>query len=167
MFDKDIVITGKHAAYLKFLAKKTSELKKGALNIEVFNRYIDVYMAGAVIGAIKNRKEDAESGKEESARIFAEAVIREQAHLKMIYRLVLLTDDPSLPEETRIDHAFRYDSDPEKVASGMDILNAYARGGISWLYEKFTDGATTQEDYLERISQIAAEFQEDYFTSES
>lgn len=167
MFDKDIVITGRHATYLKFLAKKASELKKDALSIEIFNRYIDVYMAGAVIGAIKNKKEDAETSKDESARIFAEAVIREQASLKMIYRLVLLTDNPALSEEERIDGAFRYDSIPDRVASGMEIFNAYARGGISWLYEKFTDGATTQEDHLERISQIVAEFQEDYLTNES
>lgn len=167
MFDKDIVITGKHATYLKFLAKKASELKKDALSIEIFNRYIDVYMAGAVIGAIKNRKEEAETSRDESARIFAEAVIREQANLKMIYRLILLTDDPSLSEEERIDGAFRNDSKPDKVASGMEIFHAYACGGISWLYEKFTDGATTREDYLERLSQIVAEFQEDYFTNES
>ena len=28
MFEKDIKITGKHAAYIKFLSKKTAELKK-------------------------------------------------------------------------------------------------------------------------------------------
>lgn len=166
MFDKDIVVTGKHAAYIKFLAKKASELKKDAYSIEIFNRYIDVYMAGAVIGAIKNRKEDAETRKDESAKIFAEVVIREQANLKMIYRLVLLTDHPSLPEEERIDDAFRYDTNPDKVASGMEVFNAYARGGISWLYEKFSDGAMVREDYLERLSQIVEEFQGDYFTNE-
>ena len=45
MFDNDIKITGKHASYLKFLTKKSTELKKDAKSAEIFKRYIDVYMA--------------------------------------------------------------------------------------------------------------------------
>lgn len=45
MFEGDYTIYGKHATYMKYL-KET----------KVFNRYIDVYMAGAVLGALYEKR---------------------------------------------------------------------------------------------------------------
>lgn len=164
MFDNDIKITGKHASYLKFLAKKSTELKKDAKSAEIFKRYIDVYMAGIIVGAVKNMKSDVDNSIDESANILASAVIGEQNNLKFLYRLVLLTDNPSsTPVEERIDNAFRYDGDAAKVKEGMAILNSYARGGIEWLYEKFNDGVTTQEDYYRIVYELIKEYSEDYY----
>ena len=163
MFDNDIKITGKHASLLKFLAKKSTELKKDAKSAEIFKRYIDVYMAGIIVGAVKNMKSDVDNSIDESANILASAVIGEQNNLKFLYRLVLLTDNPSsTPVEERIDNAFRYDGDAAKVKEGMAILNSYARGGIEWLYEKFNDGVTTQEDYYRIVYELIKEYSEDY-----
>ncbi len=164
MFDNDIKITGKHASYLKFLAKKSTELKKDAKSAEIFKRYIDVYMAGIIVGAVKNRKSDIDNSIDDSANILASAVIGEQDRLKFLYRLVLLTDNPSSTSvEDRIDNAFRYDGDAAKLKEGMAILNSYARGGIEWLYEKFNDGVTTQEDYYRIVYELTKEYSEDYF----
>lgn len=163
MFDNDIKITGKHASLLKFLAKKSTELKKDAKSAEIFKRYIDVYMAGIIVGAVKNMKSDVDNSIDESANILASAVIGEQNNLKFLYRLVLLTDNPSSTSvEERIDNAFRYDGDAAKVKEGMAILNSYARGGIEWLYEKFNDGVTTQEDYYRIVYELIKEYSEDY-----
>ena len=163
MFDNDIKITGKHASYLKFLAKKSTELKKDAKSAEIFKRYIDVYMAGIIVGAVKNRKSDIDNSIDDSANILASAVIGEQDRLKFLYRLVLLTDNPSSTSvEDRIDNAFRYDGDAAKLKEGMAILNSYARGGIEWLYEKFNDGVTTQEDYYRIVYELIKEYCEDY-----
>ncbi len=164
MFDNDIKITGKHAGFLKFLAKKSTELKKDAKSAEIFKRYIDVYMAGIIVGAVKNRKSDVDNSIDDSANILASAVIGEQNRLKFLYRLVLLTDNPSSTSvEDRIDNAFRYDGDAAKVKEGMAILNSYARGGIEWLYEKFNDGVTTQEDYYRIVYELTKEYSEDYY----
>ncbi len=163
MFDNDIKITGKHANYLKFLTKKSTELKKDAKSAEIFKRYIDVYMAGIIVGAVKNRKADTDNSIDDSANLLASAVIGEQDRLKFLYRLVMLIDDPSLSVEDRIDNAFRYDGDVAKVKDGMAIINSYARGGIEWLYEKFNDGVTTQEDYYRIVYELTKEYCEDYF----
>ena len=164
MFDNDIKITGKHAGFLKFLAKKSTELKKDAKSAEIFKRYIDVYMAGIIVGAVKNRKSDVDNSIDDSANILASAVIGEQNRLKFLYRLVLLTDNPSSTSvEDRIDNAFRYDGDAAKLKEGMAILNSYARGGIEWLYEKFNDGVTTQEDYYRIVYELTKEYSEDYY----
>lgn len=162
MFDNDIKITGKHASYIKFLAQKTTALNKDALSAGIFKRYIDVYMAGAIIGAVKNRKVEADNSVDDSANILAAAVIGEQAKLKFLYRIVMLTDDTMLTPDVRIDKAFRYDGDAEKVKEGMAIFNSYARGGIEWLYENITDGALSQEDYVRRLVEIVTEYNDDY-----
>lgn len=162
MFDNDIKITGKHASYIKFLAQKTTALNKDAVSAGIFKCYIDVYMAGVIIGAVKNRKAEVDNSIDDSANILAAVVINEQAKLKFLYRIVMLTDDTTLTPDVRIDKAFRYDSDAEKVKEGMAIFNSYARGGIEWLYENITDGAISQEDYIRRLQEIISEYDEDY-----
>lgn len=168
MFDNDIRVVGKHATYIKFLSKKTAELKKDFAGAEIFRRYIDVYMAGAIIGLVKNRKAEVDNTPNgDTAMILAAAVVSEQAQLKFLYRLIMLLDNPSLSADDRVDLAFRYDAEPEKVKENMAVFNSYVRGGIEWLYEKFTDGATTKDDYLAKIREIVSEFKEDYYSDET
>ncbi len=165
MFDSDIKVIGKHATYIKFLSKKTTELNKEFVGAEVFRRYIDVYIAGAILGILKKRKADIDNAPNgDSAMIFAAAVINEQSNLKFLYRMILLLDDTSLSNDDRVDLAFRNDTDSEKLKAGMEVFNSYARGGIEWLYEKFTDGATTKEDYLQKIAEIVRDFDEFFNT---
>lgn len=45
MFENDITIYGKHATKLKYLKEELS----------VFPRYYDVYMAGAIVGALNGK----------------------------------------------------------------------------------------------------------------
>ena len=166
MFEGDIKMTGTHASYIKFLASKSNQLNKDALTAGVFKRYIDVYIAGAIIGMVKKLKSNANTENDDSANILADAVIREQTKLKMLYRIAMLIDNPVLSEDERIDLAFRYDTDDDK--QGLDIFNAYARGGIEWLYQEITsNNASTNEDYLERLTVMVKEFSEDYLENES
>ena len=163
MFEGDIKITGTHATFIKFLAVKSGQLNKDAVCAGIFKRYIDVYIVGAIIGMVKKLKSNANTENDDSANILADAVIREQTKLKMLYRIAMLIDNPVLSEDERIDLAFRYDTDDEKVKQGMDVFNAYARGGIEWLYQEITsNNASTNEDYLERLTVLVKEFSEDY-----
>ena len=165
MFDSDIKIVGKHATYIKFLSKKTTELNKDFAGAEIFRRYIDVYIAGAMLGILKKRKSEVDNAPNgDTAMIFASAVINEQSNLKFLYRMILLLDDAALSNDDRVDLAFRNDTNNEKLKAGMEVFNSYARGGIEWFYEKFTDGATTKEDYLQKIAEIVRDFEEIYNT---
>ena len=69
MFDNDIRITGTHAAYIKFLAAKSSQLNKDAVCAGIFKRYVDVYIAGAIIGMVKKLKVTANTDNDEIANI--------------------------------------------------------------------------------------------------
>lgn len=164
MFDGDIKLTGTHASYIKFLASKSNQLNKDFACAGIFKRYIDVYIAGAIIGMVKKLKANVNTENDDNASILADAVIREQTKLKMLYRIAMLIDNSTISENERIDLAFRYDTDEEKVKQGMDIFNSYVRGGVEWLYGEITaNNASTFEDYLERITVIVKEFSEDYF----
>ena len=136
MFEGDIKITGTHATFIKFLAVKSGQLNKDAVCAGIFKRYIDVYIAGAIIGMVKKLKSNANTENDDSANILADAVIREQTKLKMLYRIAI---------------------------QGMEVFNAYARGGIEWLYRELTaNNASTTEDFLERVTVMVKEFSEDY-----
>ena len=43
----------------------------------------------------------------------------------------------------------------------MALFHSYVLGGIEVLYEKYTDGCTTQDDYLERIYTLMTDFKEE------
>ena len=58
MFENDYTINGKHATYLKFLAKKNTKDDNDSDNptaARLFDRYIDVYMNAAVWGLLYSR----------------------------------------------------------------------------------------------------------------
>src|SRR5690625_955860 len=88
MFDKDIIITGKHANYIRFLSPRKKP------NERIFDRYIDVYMNAAIIGFIYGEKEDRDKSdehiNEQPATIFLEAVSKERTNLLFIYRTIML-----------------------------------------------------------------------------
>lgn len=64
--------------------------------------------------------------------------------------------------DEKIDRAFRYDEHPEKLAKNLELFHQYMRGGIEWLYEHFTDGTTTKEDYLEKVYEVVSLYKEDF-----
>ena len=109
MFENDYMINGKHATYLKFLAKK-------------------------------NARDDDSPDNPTAAKIF------------------------ELTSEERVDRAFRYDSLPEKAEEfkqSMELFNDYVRGGIEVMYEQFTDGCQTQDDYLNKTYEVMTTFKEE------
>ena len=158
MFDSNMDIVGKHATYLKFISKKAGELNKDAKIAPIFNRYLDVYMAAAIIGAVKNIRANKDTTSSDSAKLLAEQVIKENKRLKLLYRMVLVTDTSSgMNEEERVDFVFRSTKN-EDIAKGMAIFESYVRGGIEWLYETITDGATSEDQYLENLYKLINEY---------
>jgi len=159
MFENDYTLVGKHATYVKYLA---SEVKINGSTL--FERYIDVYMNAAVFGLLYNRTAQRDSSNDR-ARIYADAFATCRNDCTFLYRLVMLLEQTtSVSPDERIDRAFRHDADDkakDKLEANMSLFHSYILGGIEVLYEKYTDGCTTQEDYMERIYSLMRDFQDE------
>ena len=167
MFENDYTLYGKHATYIKVLAAKNAkdENESTIASAGIFERYIDVYMNGAVWGLLYSKTAKKDSSSSDRARIYADAFATERENCVFLYRLVMLLDKASdITSEERVDRAFRYDSQPEKAQefkNNMELFNDYVRGGIELMYEHFTDGCTTREDYLNKIYEVMSTFKKE------
>ena len=145
MFTGDIYIRGKYATYLKYLSQKTEKNDHKEKVAGIFERMIDVYMTAAIVGLNFGLRKDDENTGSDTAKLFADVVNREQDNLISIFRIVMLVDNSTgLSADEKIKRAFKTPDAPEN----MKLFNAYVRGGVEWLYEQFTSGATTKEEYL-------------------
>ena len=112
MFENDYTINGKHATYLKFLAKKNSRDDDSPDNpkaARLFERYIDVYMNAAVFGLLYSRTAKRDTTSDDRARVYADAFSTERENCVFLYRMVMLLDKTTeLTPEERVDRAFRY-----------------------------------------------------------
>ena len=119
MFENDYTINGKHATYLKFLAKKNARDDTDPDNpaaARLFERYIDVYMNAAVWGLLYSRTAKRDTASDDRARVYADAFANERDNCVFLYRMVMLLDKTTeLTPEERVDRAFRYDTQPEKA----------------------------------------------------
>lgn len=155
MFENDYAITGKHATYLKHLVN----------DIKIFDRYIDVYMNGAIFGLLYGRSKEKDNSSTDRANILAAVFSKERNNCVFLYRLAMLLDEETkLKPEDRIDRAFRDDAkekNDEKMVLNMNIFHNYIRGGIEVLYENYSEGCSTQDDYLDRIYELMCSFKEE------
>ena len=155
MFTGDILIKGKYATYLKYLSQKTEKNDHKEKVAGVLERHIDVYMTAAVVGLTYGLRNEEDSGNPETVKMHADAVINEQENLISIFRMVMLVDNSeNLTADEKINRAFKEPDTPEN----MKLFNSYVRGGLEWLYEQFTSGATTRDEYLAKIYEIVDNF---------
>lgn len=168
MFENDYTIYGKHATFLKFLAKKNSREDQSPDNpsaARIFERYIDVYMNAAVFGLLYSRTAKRDAASSDRARIYADAFAKERENCIFLYRMVMLLDKTvELAPEERINRAFRYDVQPEKEEEfqhSLELFHDYVRGGIEAMYEQFTDGCQTRDDYLDKSYEIMTTFKKE------
>ena len=164
LFENDYTINGEHATRLKFLAKKNTRDDNESDDpqaAKIFERYIDVYMNAAVWGIRYRHKADIRPSNDR-ARIYADAFNRERENCIFLYRLVMLLDDSkNLTTIERVDRAFRYDTLPDKaeeLKKNLELFHYYVRGGIDKMYEQFTEGCQSREDYLEKTFNVMTEF---------
>lgn len=152
MFDRDYLLKGKHATYTKYLRDTA----------RVFNRYIDVYMVGSIVGLLHGRTANRDSSSTDTAMMFAAVFIEEKETCQLLYRLIMLLDTTTgLAPEQRLDRAFREDSDEEALKRNMALFNSFVLGGIEVLYEKFSTNCTTSDDYLNMIFSYVDNFKND------
>lgn len=147
MFDNNILIKGKHATYVKFLSEKTKQLGEGTMKngAGVFKRFVDVLLIAPLFGVMKNMRSEEDKTSDDKANILAEQIIKEKQNLIDVFNLVMLCDKSQnkTPDE-KVNWIWR-------EHGSFDLFMQYVRGGIEYLYEYFTDGATLKEDYYEKI----------------
>lgn len=154
MFSSDIYVRGKYASWLKFLSEKTEKNDKSEKVAGVFKRDIDVYLTAAVIGLNFGLRREADNNSDK-AKIHVDTVLKEQNNLMFIFRIAMLVDNSTgLNADEKINRAFKSPDTPENI----ELFNSYVRGGIEWLYEQFTEGTTTKDDYLAKIYEIVNSF---------
>lgn len=154
LFENTITITGKHATYIKFLVNEA----------EIFDKYIDVYLCGAVVGYLYKVKAQRDNTSTDRGRIEADALATHKQDCMFLYRLITLLDSSGLDSEEQVNRAFRYDSDIEKeetVKECMENFNAYVRGGIERMYRDFTAGCINKDDYVRNSLLIAKNFKDE------
>lgn len=155
MFTRDYRLVGRHATYVKFLNAYTRNLDKDAKVAGIFAIAVDVYMIAPLIGAAYNLRAPIDTESDDSLNILASQIVPRQAQFDIVYRLVMLSEkSANLTADERIERAFKDDEIPEKANANMELFHEYMRGGVEWLYEHVSDGATTQEDYLEKVKEI-------------
>lgn len=154
IFDKNIIIVGKHSSYIDMLKEKG-----------FFKRHLDAYINAAIVGFQYNRigVEDnkSEPYKDKRTQIHTEQLIGESATLEFIYRLIMLLDKKdALPIEDRISRAFREDSIEEintKHQENMALFKSYVLGGIEVLYEKIIEKGATDQDLMKNAYEFVKE----------
>ena len=128
LFESDILLRGKHSVYVKFLVN----------DAKIFDKYIDVYLCGAVVGYLYNVKSPRDNSIQDTGKIYADTVSKHKQECMFLYRLITLLDGAKTDEKECINRAFRYDTDDGKTEETKECLerfNAYARGGIEKLYD--------------------------------
>lgn len=149
MFEGDYTIYGKHATYIKYLVN----------DAKAFKRYIDVYMAGAAMGVLHDRRATQDDSTDR-ARIYSDAFNTEHVKCNELFKNVILNDTfRTWSDEERVNICFRYrDKMDENAVSpitleevdimkeALDLFNEYVMGGIELLYESFSSSATISID---------------------
>lgn len=152
IFDKTIVIKGKHGAY-------ANALKENGF----FPRIIDVYTNAAIIGFIHNRKGTKDNDSEfknVETKINFEQVNNELAHFILTYRLILLLDNQKeLDLDSRINRAFKDDSleNQENHIANFKVFNSYVLGGIEILYENILADGAIDRDFIKNAYRFMKE----------
>ncbi len=145
MFDNDYLLVGKHASYLKFLAKKSTPNDAG--NSGIFARYIDVYINAAVFGLLFYRTAKLDTLSNDRALITAADFAEEKENCIFIFRTVILLDKTlHLSSEEKINRAFI--SSPAQ--SDFELFNSYIRGGLEVLHELFN----SEDDHLFKTYEV-------------
>ena len=153
LFESDITFTGKHATYIKFLKDDAG----------IFATLMDAFLTAVVLG-FKHGEREPREPETDRARIMAEVVMKKRADCLFLYHMITLLDDVGITAEERFERAFRYEAmmdHVEDVKDSLERFHAYARGGISYMYNTLTEGCTSPEDYINKSFQFAKDYQEE------
>jgi len=138
---KNVLFYNDTANKMNFLKDKTN----------LFNRFLDIYIAGGVVGMLFNKK-GKNSVSKNKATIMADQISTESMRIKYLSSLAFIIDNNDLNEEILLKEAFsdwfseNYEEDLNN--NKYKLFRSYAIGGIDVLYEEIVGEATDEESYL-------------------
>ena len=167
MFDKQYRFKGRHAVRVDQLTSAFDTVSKAKL----FDRNVDVYTNAPLVGFLYGRLADPddeknpENGQVYNQNVMGDRVIYSQEELMFNFRLIMLLDAAYEPDkEARINEAFRHmGEDP----ADEERFDSYVRGGVDVLYEKLSEGANSPDDFVTKLFEFLAEFDERFNSSVS
>ena len=157
LFRKQYRFYGRHALRVIELTKEIDSKAK----LQVFQSAIDVYKAAPLVGYMYQRREPIDRTKDESGKVADKSIFPDQMFdasqaLKMDLRMIMLLDKEYEPdEEKRLEKALRKLGNDEV---DLERFEEYVRGGVDILYEKLIEGATTPEEYVIKMYEFMADF---------
>lgn len=153
MFDKDIIIHGRHATRMKKLSATFDEDGNS-----FFVRNIDVYMVAPVIGLFYEQKSVRDRADNDTANILLSQISKELVNMQFVYRLILMSDKKYEPDlEERVNKAFRFFGTPEAEAD-EELFNQYVLGGIDKIYEMLIEPNKGTQDFLVNLYNFMEDF---------
>lgn len=160
MFNKEYVITGKHAEYLMGLSKDKSIMEKVDTGNNVFKMSYQVILLSALVGVMNNKKADKDTNKEiDSRRVSRETVMGNQDDFKYVFQMVMLANPEIEDSKIKVDLAFKSESDEKLETEAMEIFDAYVRGGLEILYDKFFKNLGSKSNKFEAMKDFIKEMQ--------
>jgi len=156
LFDRQIIIKGKHAIYMDKLAKRNEPER-------VFNRLVDVYMLAPIVGYIYGKEEEEDNEIKEKRTIFTDVLNTERKNLKFIYQtLTLLIDSENISSEERMERAFKdqyYQEENNRHNENQDRFNRFLLGGITYLHDRIIKDSLSYHEQLDRYHDFVKDFQ--------
>ena len=134
LFENEIEFNGKYATMVRYLRD----------DVKIFTTFREAYVISAIVGYL-NKKSISNDNDEkvQPASIFPNELNKRKQDLRLIYRIVMLTEDnPNYSIEDYMNRAFRDDAENEnldKIKNNMATFNSYVCNGLEYLYNKFKD----------------------------
>lgn len=154
MFEKNILIKGKHATYMKALvANVDSNVGTG-----IFKRNLDVYLMAPIVGRLYGRKALPDDSND-STSIHTEQLLAETDELEANFRTIILLEDRDVVDiNKRVEQSFKYDRDVEKRKPYDEIMEQYILGGIEVMYEKILEDANDTDKVIMNLFEFVMDF---------
>ena len=162
MFNKQYRFRGRHALRVDAL----TSVFEGNSKAKLFDRNVDVYAKAPLVGFLYGRTAEPddtrnpETNEVYNQNVMGDRVIYSQEELMFNFRMIMLLDKAYEPnDDARIDKAFRHMGENPADEARFD---SYVRGGVDVLYEKLIQGATSPDQYVEKLCDFVEEFQEKF-----
>ena len=163
MLTQKVVFYGNTANKIRLLKDDTN----------LFERMIDVYITGGVIGMLFDKKGE-EKRSENKATIFPNQISKESMRIKYLASLAFLIENKNddLDEDQLLNKTFadwfankKYDNLGEE--NKYKLFKSYAIGGIDLLYNKIIGDSTGKDSYLRNYYDFIKEIEKEVIDDSS
>lgn len=155
MFDNEYNYKGQYGKYCRALNTREG---KG-----LFKTNREAYVFSSLIGFVTSSpsRDVIYDSEIPHATILPSEIAKKRETLRLIYHLIMLLEkEQGFSIEDYKNRTFRDEADeehPEKLENNMKLFNAYAEGGIEYLYEKFKYCQNTGE-VVDELYQFVSDF---------